>query len=151
MGWQQGTGLGGLGIGGGGVLRQCLGRSPRQTSVRSHTHMHTRTCTRVQTTRGHTKTTTSTRKHHPHHPSQVVQLERRIKKKRRALLSTAAWNWLGKSLQPSLHATHHQTLREKPRTNSFKQKQERFSKNVCHCKTCLHAFTCPCWHSFTYC
>lgn len=34
---------------------------------------------------------------------------------------------------------------------AFKQKQERFSKNVCHCKTCLHAFTCPCWHSLTYC
>lgn len=117
---------------------------------------HTHTCTHAHAhvyrqPEGTPKTTTSTRKHHPHHPSQVVQLERRIKKKRRALLSTAAWNWLGKSLQPSLHATHHQTLREKPRTNSFKQKQERFSKNVCHCKTCLHAFTCPCWHSFTYC
>lgn len=135
MGWQQGMGRR---VVDGGVP-QLMFKAITTSDMYNHTHKYRHTL--VQTTRGHIETTTCTRKHCLHDPSQVAQLEKK-KKETWALLSTAVWMRLGKSPQPSLHATHRQTLREKRRTNSFLLTEARDSQKTCAtakrvCMLCL--------------
>lgn len=100
----------------------------------NHTHKYRHTL--VQTTRGHIETTTCTRKHRLHDPSQVAQLEKKKKKRHERFCPQQCG--CGQEKARSLHCM--QRIVRKAKNQQFpSNRSKRFSENVCHCKTCLHA------------
>lgn len=141
MGWQQGTGWGVRVVGERGISANFHGDC-HVRQVYNHTHTCIQTYTLVQTTRGHTETTTCTHKHHPHRPSQVVLIEKFKKKKRKRGMSASVHSSVDVARKNSAAfiaciATPDPAWKAK--NQQFSNRSKRFFENVCYCKTCLHA------------
>lgn len=129
-GWGEGLWVGGVPL----PIFRAITTSDKCTTTHTHAHTHTL----VQTTRGHTKTTTCTRKHRPHDPSQVVQLEKKKKGMSASVHSSVDVARKKPAAFIACNASPDPAWKAKNQQFSF-NRSKRFSENVCHCKMCLHA------------